>query len=139
MPPPPSNSWVTRVDLTTDAAGKISIALTVQVDDFIPGETVEISGQATQESGAFANYYDTKLVPQPDPANGGHQNVTVTTQPLPQHPFVAGQNVTVALRVSRVWVTVLGKSAGFSSAQAGSMQWAPPAVVASINSTTWTP
>ncbi len=130
-----ANSWVTSVDLTTDAAGNIQIALAVQVDDFIAGETVEISGQATQEGGAFANYYDIKPVPKPDPDNDDHQIVTVTTQPLPQHQFVQGQAVTVALRVSRVWVTVLGQGVSSEAMSPGSMKWAPPTTVASMDGT----
>jgi hypothetical protein len=99
------DSWVTNAALTKDAAGQLQISLAVQVDDFVSGQTVEISGHATQENGAFANYYDIQKVPVPDAT--GHMTVTVKTHPLPPNNFSQGQDITIVLRVSKVWVTVL--------------------------------
>ncbi|HEY2305241.1 MAG TPA: hypothetical protein VGI05_05105 [Streptosporangiaceae bacterium] len=131
-----SDSFVTSAALTTDAQSVTQIELAVQVDDFVSGETVEISGQATQSGGAFANYYDIQKVP--DAVTGTdakpHRSVTVTTHPIPPFPFVQGQPVTVVLRVSRVWVTVLGPQSGVSP-DSSNTTWAPPTVVASIDGT----
>lgn len=139
--PDPSNSFVTSAAFTTDAQSVTQIALAVQVDDFVEGETVEISGQATQIGGAFANYYDIQKVPAAVTGTDGkpHKTVTVTTHPIPEFPFVEGQQVTVVLRVSRVWVTVLGLQPGISpesTTPAGNnTTWAPPTVVTSLAGT----
>jgi hypothetical protein len=135
------DSYVTSAAFTTDAQSVTQIALAVQVDDFNEGETVEVSGHATQIGGAFANYYDVKKVPAAVTGADGkpHKTVTVTTHPIPEFPFVEGQQVTVVLRVSRVWVTVLGPQAGISPASTNpagnNTTWAPPTVVASIDGT----
>lgn len=135
------DSYVTSAALTTDAQSVTQIALTVQVDDFVSGEMVEISGQATQSGGAFANYYDIQKVPDAVTGADGksHRAVTVTTHPIPTFPFMQGQPVTVVLRVSRVWVTVLGPQSGVSSDSStpagNNTTWAPPTVVASIDGT----
>jgi hypothetical protein len=101
-----SNSWVTKAQMTP--GGKIQ--LTVQLDDFDPGGTVELSGQATQTDGAFANFYEIVKVPDKDAA--GHSYVSVATSPLPPHKFRKDQDVTVFLRAAKVWVTVLGTGDG---------------------------
>jgi hypothetical protein len=132
-----SDSFVTSAELTTDATGT-QIALTVQVDNFESGKTVEISGHATQGDGAFANYYVLKQVPDADPNNGGHKIVTVTTRPIPPSQFGQNQEVTVVLRVSMVWATVLQTQAAPSSTS-GHTTWGPPKVVSSIDGTNWTP
>jgi hypothetical protein len=137
------DSFVTSAALTTDDQTGTQVTLTVQVDDFAVGETVEISGQATQAGGAFANYYELKKVPAAVNGADGkpHKTVTVTTHPIPPNNFLQGQEVTVVLRVSMVWATVLAPPAGLTSdasALAGNnTTWAPPKVVASIDGTTW--
>ena len=111
--PSPSNSYVTSA--TFNAAGQIE--LTVRVDNFPPGDYVEISGHATQTSGAFANYYSIEVVPAlpantSNPANPPAANapntVTVTADPVPPQRFLPNEDVTVVVRVAKVWVTVLG-------------------------------
>jgi hypothetical protein len=106
-----SDSYATKAQMTT--GGKIQ--LTVQLDDFKPGETVELSGQATQISGAFANFYNIVVVPQKPkkgPDEKDHYYVSVTTSPRPPHKFMKDQDVTVFLRAAKVWVTVLGTGDG---------------------------
>lgn len=98
------DSYVTEATFTPGGP----ITLKVMVTDFAPGEYLEISGHATQTGGAFANYYEI----QPVPANvdaDGDRYVTVTAQPIPPQKFYNDEDVTVVLRVARVWVTVLGK------------------------------
>jgi hypothetical protein len=150
MPPPPSNSWVTSATFTTDNAEQLQISLTVQVDDFLSGQTVEISGHATQENGAFANYYDIQKVPDPVTGADGksHKNVTVTTHPLPPNNFMQGQPITIVLRVSKVWVTVLTAQAPGTTVFTTSdpakpavdgTTWNYISVVSSIDGDNWTP
>ena len=106
-----SDSYATKAQMTT--GGKIQ--LTVQLDDFKPGETVELSGQATQISGAFANFYNIVVVPKKSkkgPDDQDHYYVSVTTSPRPPHEFMKDQDVTVFLRAAKVWVTVLGTGDG---------------------------
>jgi hypothetical protein len=105
-----SDSWVTSVRITNTG----QLELNIQVDGFEPGRNVEISGQATQSGGAFANFYEIKPVPDkpnvPDlnNPNVSHYSVDVLTDPLPPHKFREDQDVSVVLRVSKVWLTVLG-------------------------------
>jgi len=85
------------------------MTFSVLVGDFQGNEEeyVEISGYATQIGGAFANIY--KIVPIPAKANGSNDqpSVDVTVDPSPAKKFRKDQDVTVAIRVSKVWVTVL--------------------------------
>jgi hypothetical protein len=82
------------------------IVLTVRVDNFQPGESLEISGQATQNGGAYAAFYDTQSVPERNPDGTAYIYVTAT----PSQAFEEGRKVTVVLRAAKVWVTVLGES-----------------------------
>jgi hypothetical protein len=82
------------------------IVLTVRVDAYQPGESLEISGHATQNGGAYAAFYDTKTVPEYNPDGTSYIYVTAT----PSQEFEKGRNVTVVLRAAKVWVTVLGDS-----------------------------
>jgi hypothetical protein len=97
------DSYVTSA--TFNPAGQIE--LEVLVNTFKPGEYVEISGHATQTGGAFANYYDIKQVLPAD--SDGNQYVTVTATPIPPQKFYNDEDVTVVLRVAKLWVTVLGQ------------------------------
>jgi hypothetical protein len=107
-----SHPWVYSV---TKTDGKITFR--VEVTDFKPtAGVVEISGQATQEGGAFAPIYATATVP--DAPNGdpedkdeaGRSFVNVDVAENPDYPFRNGQAVTVFVRVSKAWVTVIGQS-----------------------------
>ena len=82
------------------------IVLTVRVDNYQPGESLEISGQATQNGAAFASFYDTQSVPERNPDGTAYIYVKAT----PSQEFEKGRNVTVVLRAAKVWVTVLGQS-----------------------------
>jgi hypothetical protein len=104
-----SDPYVTSAKITD---GKI--VLTVLVNDFAePGVFLEISGQAIQTGGAFANFYDMQPVP---PANGNPNDpkdkdnhyVYVTGAPSP-HQFRKGEDVSVVTRVARIWLSVLGE------------------------------
>jgi hypothetical protein len=142
------NSYVTSAKIT---GGKIQ--LTVRVDDFKPedntAEYVEISGQATQTGGAFANFYDIKQVP-PEPnvaadpkvsGDTSHYEVCVTGAPIP-HQF-KDEPVTVVMRVAKVWLTVLGKKAGVSYETVGTngegMTWDNDPRVAELTDGSQTP
>ena len=72
---------------------------------------VEISGQASQTGGAFANFYDIRQVPA-KPEDDDHYYIYVQGKPLP-HEFLDNEQVTVWLRVSRAWLSVLGQPDGF--------------------------
>jgi hypothetical protein len=142
------NSYVTSAKIT---GGKIR--LTVRVDDFKPeddtAEYVEISGQATQTAGAFANFYDIQQVPATpngpadpgDPPGTRHYEIYVTGAPIP-HQFT-DKDVTVVMRVAKVWLTVLGKKVGLTQEMVGSdgegMIWDNEPRVAEIGDGSWTP
>ena len=51
------DTYVTKAQLENN-----KIALTVQADDFKPGEAVEISGQATQNNAALATFDEIKTI-----------------------------------------------------------------------------
>jgi hypothetical protein len=75
---------------------------------------IEISGIATQVNGAFAPIYriiDIPKGPNGDPDDPDQENgyfVDVVADPTADHPFRDDEDVTVFVRVSKVWVTVLG-------------------------------
>jgi hypothetical protein len=102
------------------------IQLSVQVDEFEANEYIEISGQATQTSGAFANIYDIQQVPAAPnvaadpkvPGDTAHYYVYVTGAPIP-HQFKSNQDVTVVIRAAYVWLTVLGAQPGVQQETAG--------------------
>jgi hypothetical protein len=109
------NAYVTSAKFT---GGKIK--LTVVVDDFSQyGGYVEISGQAAQTNGAFADFYSVEEVPpntnlDPDPNIPGdtaHYVVYVSAAPVSEKKkFRKNLDVTTIMRVARVWLTVLGKN-----------------------------
>ncbi len=117
-----ANPYVTRVSLIDG-----QIVLTVQVDEFPIGVSVEISGYATQNGGAFATFYDINSVTE---NSDGTAAIYVKARPV--QPFKKGDPVTVVLRVARVWATVLTESAG---------QYSPPdpstPAPAAPDGTTW--
>jgi hypothetical protein len=116
------NAYVTSAEFT---GGKIK--LTVVVDDFESGGYVEISGQAAQTNGAFADFYNIKKVPSkpillPDPnVPGGtpHYVVYVSAAPVQGKDFKKNLDVTTVMRVARVWLTVLGKNQAAGNAVEG--------------------
>jgi hypothetical protein len=115
------HGYVDRVTLTSN-----QLTLHVQVTDFAAsGGYVEVSGQASQVGGALAVIYQTVEVPQAAAANGngsGSGNasqdyfVDVTAAPVDGSvAFRADQDISVFVRVARVWLTVLGTAAAVPS------------------------
>jgi hypothetical protein len=103
--------WTYSAKITGD-----QITFSIEVTDFKPQTgVIEISGQATQIGGAFAPIYATASVPENpngDPDDDDQKDrsfVDVAATPTPDYPFRADQDVTVFVRVSQAWVTVLGE------------------------------
>ena len=90
--------WVKKVTIKDQ-----QIVLTVQADEFKDYENLELSGYATQNSGAFAVFDVIQAVPEPNPDDTINMYVTVT----PSQPFTKGEAVTVTMRAGPVWVSVL--------------------------------
>jgi hypothetical protein len=98
-----ANSYVTNVEIDNDSTIKVSL----DVDAFMPGELVEISGYVAQNHGAFATFNEFKTI---TTKLGDTANLTVTATPCPtSNEFQKGQAVTVLLRAAKVWVTVLAE------------------------------
>jgi hypothetical protein len=108
MPNGQAHPYVASASISGD-----QITFSVEVTEFGPvGGSVEISGQATQASGAFANIYGIR--PIPTAPNGedddkGRYFVDVTATAIPPNRFRKSEDVIVYVKVSRPWVTVLGK------------------------------
>lgn len=94
-----SNPYVTNVTIKNN-----QVVLTIKIDDLPPGEPLEISGQATQNDGALAVFYDLQPVPEPTPDG----TIYMYVKAVPSQSFKKGHAVTVVLRAARVWTTVLG-------------------------------
>jgi hypothetical protein len=98
-----SHTMVTQVEIDNDNAVKVS----VQVDAFMPGESVEISGYVAQHHGAFAYFNEFKTI---TTKVGGSVTLEVKADPAPNSAaFQKGHDVTVFLRAAKVWVTVLAE------------------------------
>lgn len=92
--------WVSKA---TIKGGKIVLA--IELDKYLAGESVEISGYVTQNSGGFATVYAIQNAEEtPDGA------VVMYVSATPSQAFRSGEDVTASLRASRVWVTVLTAS-----------------------------
>jgi hypothetical protein len=124
MPPQPY-PWVTDVTFKDN-----QIVLTVKIEGFNPGETIELSGYATQKSGAFAVFNDLQTVPEPNPGNKIFMYVTS----LSSRDFVDGDAVTVVFRAARVWTTVLAEGEEGAS---GGYPTAPPPRELAEDGTSW--
>jgi hypothetical protein len=121
------NSLVTKAEID----GNNHIVLSVKVDAFYTREYVEISGYATQNSLAttsgagFATFSEIQEI---DPPKDGGP-VVLKVKAKPTNAFQKDLDVTVAVRVSKVWVTVLSAVPGYAANPA-------PTVPAPAN-TTW--
>ncbi len=93
------NSEVSEIELGDDG----SFTFTVKVFGFEPGESVEISGSATQANGAIATFYVIRDLP--NAGSDGGSRLTVTA--APSTGFVAGEVITVVGRAAKIWGTVL--------------------------------
>jgi hypothetical protein len=103
--------WV--YSATTTADGKITFR--VEVTDLQTTQgAIEITGVATQVVGAFApifqvaNIEDAIKGDPDDEDQAGKLFVDVQAEPTQDHAFDPKEDVTVFVRVSKVWVTVLG-------------------------------
>jgi hypothetical protein len=106
-------SEVPRIALNQD--GKIT--LYVNVGGFKPGTPVEISGYATQTSGAVATFQSVQIMPNPNDPNDPHYDpnydpnygviMPVTDVPVIGPPFEPADPVTVIARAADVWITEL--------------------------------
>lgn len=103
------------------------IVLTVELDNSMANESVEISGSATQNNGAYATFYDIQSVDE-NPAG----KVVMFVKATPAIAFQNGDPVTCSLRASRVWVTVVAPDGQMSSSAKGA-----PAGTAVPDGTTW--
>ncbi len=92
-----AHPYVTKVTLKGG-----EIVLTVEFDASALDQAFEISGYATQNGGAFANFYQVKV---PTELEDGTVVTYVTAPPLQE--FKNGEDVTVVLRAARVWAVVL--------------------------------
>lgn len=92
-----SHPYVTKVTLLDG-----QVVLTVEFDASAAGQPFEIAGHATQNGGAFANFYDVKVA---QAAPDG--TVVAYVKAPPMEAFKKGEDITVVLRAARVWATVL--------------------------------
>lgn len=138
------DSYVTCATVTNGM-----IKLSVSVDEFQPGDYVQITGQATQTCGAFATFYAIQQVPAErstdpsDPANKEeHLYIWVTATPVP-HKFSSDEDITAFLSVAECWLTVLGKPTAsnpgetLSGLGGGGTTWGQPRSVAQLGGDSW--
>ena len=105
MPPP----YVTSAEID----GHNNIVLTLEVDGFTSGESVEISGHAMQDhpiqgnDGGFATFSEVRTLHINEATGEAELKVTAIT--ADGKDFLKGQDITVVLQVSKVWMTVLSE------------------------------
>lgn len=132
QPPPSSHPWVYSAKVTD---GKITFRVEVTNFKSDAGD-IEISGQATQESGAFAPIYAIKNMTDAtegdpdDKDEAGLSFVDVGVAQDPKYLFKNGQAITVFVRVSKAWATVIGQS---TTGATSSVEPGQPA----LDGTTW--
>jgi hypothetical protein len=122
-----SHPYVTKVTLKDG-----EIVLTVEFDASAAGQPFEIAGHATQNGGAFANFYDVQ-VPITTPDN----TVVAYVKTVPLQEFKNDENVTVVLRASRVWATVLKQTPADQMPPQIPAQPAEAAAPGAPDGTTW--
>jgi len=115
MSQPDARTYVTEVKLESN-----ELVLTVAVEGFTPGEAVEVTGQVTSNNGGFATFYDIQDIAAADGARpgangnagawGGLQPLTVNASPVDLAKFETRGDITVVVRVAKVWATVLGET-----------------------------
>ena len=111
MPPP----YVTSAEIDGDN----NIVLSLEVDGFTDGESVEISGHAIQDraiqdnDGGFATFSEVQTININKATGEAELKVTAIT--ADGKGFLKGQDVTVVLQVSKVWMTVLSENKAISS------------------------
>jgi hypothetical protein len=116
------------VDSVSMASAK-EITLSVEVTDFETTKgAIQISGQATQDSGALATFNEVVDFAKKARHKGDGWFVDVTAKTVPPVKFDPAQKITVFAWVGKAWVTVLGAGApdGVApeeSANGQSKQW----------------
>ena len=84
-----------------------NIQVSIDVDAFMPNESVEISGYVAQNHGAYATINEFQKI---NAKLGRTAHLTVTAKPVTTAPaFQQSDDVMVFVRVATVWVTVLGE------------------------------
>ena len=84
-----------------------NIQVSIDVDGFMPNESVEVSGYVAQNHGAYATINEFQEI---NAKLGRTAHLTVTAKPVvTAPPFQQGDDVMVFVRVAKVWVTVLGE------------------------------
>ena len=109
----------------------------VGVYGFEANEYVEIAGSATQSGGAFASIYEIAEVPA-----AGDPSIDVTIEPRSTNQFKEGEDITVVIRVAKVWVTVLGglePGKGAATIPVDGTTWNHVKVVSPLNGESWSP
>jgi hypothetical protein len=120
------------------------IKLSVEVTDFkAAGGSVEISGQATQVGGGFADIYKIVDMTEATEDDPGEWFVTVTADTAPPYRFRKDQDVTVYVRTAKVWVSVLGEQTGWSTSSGedptadDDTKWDKRGAVIQVNGKKW--
>ena len=104
---PNGNYSPTRATQVEIIDPKNNLQVSIEVDAFMPNESVEISGYVAQNHGAYATINEFQNI---DAKLGQTAYLTVTAKPTPTAPaFQQGDAVMVFVRVAKVWVTVLGE------------------------------
>jgi len=101
---PMVHSMVPSVEVNKDG----TINLYLNVVGFDQGTVIEISGQATQPSGAVASFYSVQTVPA---SSGPAAAMAVKSVPAAKE-FSVSDPVTVIARAAEVWITSLQPSPG---------------------------
>jgi hypothetical protein len=117
--------WVYSATMSND-----TVTFRVEVTDLrATTGAIEISGIATQVNGAFAPIY--RIINMPGAPNGDPNDddqadryfLDVEATPTAGQPFKADKDVTVFVRVSKVWVTVLGSGPEKSNVVGAGPTW----------------
>ena len=101
-----TNSQVPSIVLNQDG----TISIQVDVYDFDTGTPVEISGEATQDSGAIASFYSVQAVP----AHADGQSASMWVKSVPvvaPNQFDPHFPVTITVRAALAWVVQLNGNA----------------------------
>jgi hypothetical protein len=115
------------------------ITFIVKSDYFEAGEYVEISGNATQEGGAFADIHAIAQVSAPASGVSDKPYVDVTAESLSQQGFSDQEAITVFIQVAYVWVTVLGPGTGVTGGTQQPGTWADVRKVSEIGGQPYIP
>lgn len=136
--PTPSHPYVDSVSMNVD-----QISLSVEVTDFETTKGgIEISGQATQVGGALATFSQVVDFAKDATKEDDGYFVDVTAKTIPPFRFKKDQDITVFVRVARVWVTVLGEQDAADTAVEGTdadgtTKWDLPRKSSQLTNQSW--